>query len=203
VSIARAANSGTLPEYLAPLVDELNAPRISWRDQLQEFIDDAATRELDWNKPNKRFLGSGFILPGSVNASVGKVAAIVDTSGSIGRATLAAFRDELQGLLDDGRVETLAVVYCHARVSGETEFRAGDSVVLESTETGGTAFAPAFRHVAAFHPEAAAIVYLTDLMPGYGSDAWGPEPETPVLWCVDGTMRAAPFGTVLPLDPHA
>jgi predicted metal-dependent peptidase len=168
---------------------------------LNRFVDDAATRAVDWNRPNKRFLDSGFFLPGSRADSVGCVAVCVDTSGSIDDVTLAAFAAEIQAMLDDGRVERVHVVYCDARVRGSQEFTAGETVDLEADGGGGTSFAPAFAHVESECTDAAAIVYLTDLE-GYG-DCFGPEPLAPVLWAVQGSQRRAPWGEVVPLDPYA
>jgi predicted metal-dependent peptidase len=106
-------------------------------------------------------------------------------------------------MLASGRVESVVVVFCDAAVHGEVEFRPGDMVDMKAAKGGGgTAFAPAFRHIAESHADAAAIVYLTDLDP-YGPEAWGDEPDAPVLWAVIGPLRAAPFGRVLPVDPNA
>lgn len=202
LSVARSAGDGAIPEALRPIVSTLNAPRIDWRAETAEFIDDSTSKVTSWNVPNRRFLDSEFILPGSVADSVSCVGFAVDCSGSIGRKTLAVFQDLGQSLLDDGRVERLVVVYCHSRVCGTAEFVSGDSVKLEITETGGTRFAPAIAHIESAWPEAVAIVYLTDLE-AYGKEAWGDAPSVPVLWTVDGPARKAPFGRVLPIDAHA
>jgi predicted metal-dependent peptidase len=199
VSIAKAANAGTLPGFLKRLVDDLNAPRISWRDVLAEFIDDAATRAVSWNRPNKRFLDSGFFMPGTVADSVGSIAVLVDTSGSVDDKTLTAFASEVQGLLDSDRVERVHVVYCDSKVQGAHEFDRGDMVRLEAKGGGGTRFDVAFAHVESHCPDVAAIVYLTDL----DCRHFGNPPAAPVLWAVHGTRRAAPFGRVLPVDPYA
>jgi predicted metal-dependent peptidase len=202
ISIARAANAGTLPGHLATLVDDLNAPRISWRDVMAEFIDDATTRAVSWSRPDKRFLGSGFYMPGTERDSVSRVVAVVDSSGSIWTApkVLEAFRAEIQGMLDSGRVESVHVVYCDSKVQGWHDFERGDVIRLEPKGGGGTAFAPAFRHVAEHAHDAAAIVYLTDLE----CSNYGPEPDSPVLWAVWGRERGpVPFGRVMPVDPFA
>lgn len=194
------SQAGELPGFLKRLVDELNAARVSWRDVLARFVDDAATRTVDWSRRNKRFNGD-FFMPGSKADSVGCVAVAVDTSGSIDDATLGAFTGEIQAMLDDGRVERVSVVFCDAAVRGTQEFTAGETVVLDMDGGGGTSFAPALAHIAEHCPDAAAIVYLTDLE-GYG-DCFGPEPSVPVLWAVQGSQRRAPFGEVVPLDPYA
>ena len=94
------------------------------------------------------------------------------------------------------------VCYCDSRVHGSAEFRLGDTVKLDiSGGGGGTAFAPAIEHITTHCPDAAAIVYLTDL--DCMASRFGREPAAPVLWAAWGRLRAAPWGEVIPLDPHA
>lgn len=197
-----ASQAGEMPGHLKRIIGELNKPRVSWRDVLNRFVDDAATRALDWNRPNKRFLDSGFFLPGSKADSISTIVTVTDDSGSISDSVLAAFTSEIQAMLDDGRVERLVNVYCDSAVHGVDEYVAGDTVKLTAEGGGGgTRFAPAFEHIAAHYPDAAAIVYLTDLE-CFGSH-FGEAPAMPVLWCVYGGRTAAPFGEVVPLDPFA
>lgn len=204
VSVAKAANAGTLPAFLERLVTDLNESRVDWRAAIADFVDDAATRALAWERPNKRFLGGPFYMPGNRADSVSKLVSVVDSSGSIDAPVLSVMRDQLQAILDTGRVECVQVIYCHHKTHGGQEFRKGESIVLNVTETGGTLFGPAFREIEEQHPDAAAIIYLTDLEPAPGHpDAWGIEPAAPVLWAVIGSKREAPFGTVLPVDIHA
>jgi predicted metal-dependent peptidase len=195
-----ARQAGELPAGLRRLVEELDRPRLDWRMVLERFIDDAAERVTDWGRRNKRFNGD-FFIPASKPDAVSCVAVVRDVSGSVGDDTMAAFNSQCQAMLDGGRVARLYVVDCDADVQGVTEYMAGDTVTMDTTGGGGTQFAPALEHIAEHCPEAAAIVYLTDLEV-YG-DAWGDEPGVPVLWAVDGPRRAAPFGEVLPIDPYA
>lgn len=143
-----------------------------------------------------------FFLPGSIADSVSCIGVAVDTSGSIYGApkVLEAFRDEIQGMLDSGRVERVHIVHCDQSVQGVQDFAAGDVVDLRPLGGGGTAFSPAFRHFAEQAPDVAAIVYLTDLE----CCDFGSEPDVPVLWAAWGRYRPAlPFGRLIPVDPHA
>lgn len=204
VSVAKAANAGDLPAFLERLLGELNAPRIEWRSVVAQFVDDAATRRLEWSRPNKRYLRHSFYMPGKRSDSVSKLVLGVDSSGSIDKETLSVMRDNAQGILDTGKVESVVVIYCHHATHDRTEFRKGDSIVLDVKQTGGTLFGPLFRAVEEEDSDAAAIIYLTDLDPAASHpDAWGIEPDCPVLWAVIGSKRFAPFGTVLPVDIHA
>jgi predicted metal-dependent peptidase len=196
-----AAGAGELPGSLARILGALNEPRIAWRDVVARFVDDAAVKATCWNRPNKRFLDSPFFLPGSTVDSVRQLAVAVDTSGSIDDAVLAAFSSEVQGMLDSGKVESVHVVYCDSSVQGSAEYELGDAVELKPLGGGGTAFAPAFAHIAEHAPEAAAIVYLTDL--DCSPSRFGDEPAAPVLWAVHGKLRSAPWGEVMPIDPYA
>lgn len=195
------AGAGEMPGGVGRILGELNRPRVDWRAMLSRFIDDAAARVPDWSRPNKRFLESGFFLPASRADSVACVAVAVDTSGSVTARVLDAFASEMQAILDSGRVERLHVVYCDRKVQASRDLEQGDDVPRDAPGGGGTAFAPAFAHIARQAPDASAIVYLTDL--DAGADAFGPEPGAPVIWLQYGKPRRAPFGEVIPLDVHA
>ena len=195
------AGAGEMPAGIGRIIGDLNRPRIDWRAMLGRFIDDAATRVTDWSRPDKRHADSGFFLPARKSDSVACVAVVIDTSGSISPAVLDACTGEVQAILDSGRVERVHLVYCDRRVHGSRDLAQGDCVPREAPGGGGTAFAPAFVHIAAHAPDAAAIVYLTDLDAGPGD--FGPEPAAPVLWLQYGRPRSAPFGEIVPIDPHA
>ena len=51
-------------------------------------------------KPNKRFLGTGFILPSLYNKTFGRIVMIRDTSGSIGQNEADKFLSETKAILD-------------------------------------------------------------------------------------------------------
>lgn len=201
IAVAAASNGGTMPADAAAILGELNRPRIDWRETVARFVDDAAQRVVDWNRPNRRFLDSGFFMPSTAPDSVSCIGVALDVSGSIDQAALSALGSELQGILDSGRVERLHVVAVNTHVTGFWDFAPGDALDLELKGRGGTAFAPAWAHFEAHGINPAAVVYLTDLDPAAGT--WGAEPAFPVLWAVYGPKRSAPFGEVMPLDPHA
>lgn len=200
ISVA-VSGAGAMPGHAAVILGELNRPRIAWTDTLARFVDDAATRVTDWNRPNRRFLDSGFFLPSSAPDSVGCVGFVLDVSGSIHKAAASALASEMQGVLDSGKVERVRLVTVSTHVTGFADYVPGDTIPAEFKGRGGTKFAPAWAHFEAHGIDPACVVYLTDLDPAPGS--WGEEPPYPVLWVVYGNKRAAPFGEVLPIDPHA
>lgn len=193
IAVARAA--GTLPGGIARLAAELDKPRHDWRAMLRRFVDESISRDFSWTRPNRRHLYAGRILPGSVPDRPSHIAAIVDTSGSIGARELAAFGAELQAMLDDGAADRLSVAYADTRIHRVDEFEAGDILAMKPAGGGGTAF----RQPLAWAAEqgASAVIYMTDC---YTSD-WGTDPGSPVLWLATGDPRQArraaaeaPFG---------
>lgn len=197
-----SAGAGQVPGALARILKELDAPRIDWRDVVARFIDDAAERATDWNRPDKRFLDSGFYIPGKQKDSVGELAVFIDTSGSIQDDAATVFAGEVQAILDTGRVAAVHVVSIDTYVRRADTFEPGDTVrKLDLRGGGGTAFAPAWDWLRANAPDAAAVIYLTDL--DVRAKDFGSDPGCPVLWCVTGKLRAAPFGEIVPLDPYS
>lgn len=206
VAVAKA-HAGKVPGELAELVESLNRPRVSWREVLRRFIDDSASRDYSWTRPNRRHIGRGVILPGFVPDRPTHIVIAVDTSGSVSAAELAAFRDEIQAILDDGAADAVTVVQADTRVHGAERYESGEPVTMTARGRGGTSFVQPFQWIAENVPDASAVVYATDMDCG---GAWGEQPGAPVLWLVTGDPRraaryaaAAPFGESILLDDIA
>ena len=199
--VAKAQGAGKLPGDIAELIAELDKPRVDWRATLRRFADKSAIRETSWNRPNRRFANSPFILPGKESVALSHLVAVIDTSGSVDSAALAAIGGELQAMLDKSACERLSVIFADSRVQRVEEAGAGDVLILNATGRGGTAFAPAFAWIADNASDAAAIVYLTD---GDASDLNHlTAPSAPVLWAMTSAHHPTmPFGECVPIDPE-
>lgn len=181
IGAATKGNAGTLPGYLKRLVREMAKPRKTWRDETHEFIDTCMKSDYSWNRPNRRFIGRGLHLPGWEQDGLHKLVFVGDTSGSISPKIMSEYLGEMQGSLDQNTSDELIVVYCDADVHGTREYLPGDLVKYEGVDGGGggTDFRPAFEWIKEHHPDANAIVYLTDLYPC----TWEiDDPGIPVLW---------------------
>lgn len=190
-----AKMQGKLPGSLARLVGEMLEPRVPWRQVLREFIRQQARDDFSWSRPNRRYAGTGVILPSLHSERMGRIVVGVDTSMSIGDKELAEFQAECQGALDECSPEAMEVVYCDARVQGSEEFLPGDTARFSRKQClggGGTDFAPVFAHVERHEQEPAALIYLTDGLGSFPPAA----PDYPVLWA--STQRKDfPFGQVV------
>jgi predicted metal-dependent peptidase len=179
-SIAKAV--GQLPGYITREIERANNPSQDWREVLRAWFDQGALRTETWNRPNRRFIGQGLILPGSQRDGVNKAMFLVDTSGSMDEIALRCIGTEAQAALDDGVVDEVVVVYGDVRVTRVDTFRTGDEIEFDPRGGGGTDLRPLFKFVADEHDDASLIVCFTDL---YIGDA-GPEPHCPVLFAVTG-----------------
>jgi predicted metal-dependent peptidase len=194
-SMAKAV--GQLPGHVSREIERANHPAKDWRETLRDWVDQGNLRIETWNRRNRRHIGRGTFLPGSQRDGVNKIACIVDTSGSVDDIALAAVKNEMQAMLDDGVISELVVVYADTRVTRTDEYREGDDIALDAPGGGGSDMKPAFEWVRDNVENPSGIICFTDL---YISPV-GDEPECPVMWAVHGypeTVRSliasAPWG---------
>jgi predicted metal-dependent peptidase len=179
-SMAKAV--GQLPGHVSRDIERANNPPRNWRDELREFCEQGALRIETWNRPNRRFMHSGTVLPSSQKDGVSKAAFIIDTSGSMDEIALALVASETQALMDDGIIDEVVVIYGDVRVTRVDHFQSGDRVEFDPRGGGGTDLAPLFDHVAQEVDDATMIICFTDLE-WYRPVA---EPAVPVLFAVTG-----------------
>lgn len=186
---AAAIQQGSLPAEIRRLIEDMRTPTVDWRAALRAFLH-RAQEDYSWKRPARRYLSAGLYLPGRDSERCGPIAVAVDTSGSIGGATLSAFAAEVNSIMSESRPESLTVIYCDASINGEPATYTPDDgpISLQPQGGGGTDFRPVFGWVDE-HDAPAALVYLTDME---GSFPAFP-PDYPVLWAAT-TDHAAPFG---------
>ena len=88
LNIARA--EGKVPGQVEETVKGAHASTLDWRTLLRRYMTDAAKSDYSWSLPNRRFIDSGLYLPSIRSEGIETIAVIVDTSGSLPAATLAA-----------------------------------------------------------------------------------------------------------------
>jgi predicted metal-dependent peptidase len=198
VNVASKA-AGSVPGFLAPIIEQNKEAKHDWRQELRRFIDPSQGKDYSWSRPNRRLLSAGLILPGFVPGRINHLAWIVDTSSSIDLDALDRAGAEAQAALDDGAVDRITVVYCDAAVQRVDAFLPGDLIEFKPVGRGGTKFAPAFEWLTDNEPDISGVVYVTDL-DVYSAD-FGDEPPFPVLWAAHGEPRVlaqrmanVPFG---------
>jgi predicted metal-dependent peptidase len=108
-AIAKA--QGKLPAGLDRMIQEVLQPKLPWREILSRFITENAKNDYTWTQPNKRYLYSGLYLPALNVPTLGTIAIIIDTSGSISQKELDTFASELQSILTIYPGTEIKVIY--------------------------------------------------------------------------------------------
>ena len=170
--------------------------RLGWRELLWQFM---VTTPYDFGGFDRRFIHRKLYLEDVVGESV-EVAICIDTSASIGAEELAAFRGELQGILDAYPQIRGTLFFADAALYGPHEF-SKDMPIPEARGGGGTSFVPFFEWVQQqeLGGSKPVCIYFTD---GEGAFPLTPT-ESPVLWVVrPGGLESAgfPFGTVVRME---
>ena len=201
VRIRQAAAAATRAgRFSAGMVEMVEAAleRADWRDRFRTLFDGTLRSEASWSRPNRRLLPQGLYLPGWRRAGAGRIAFVLDTSGSISAHELAIYVANLLGIIEEAGPEQVAIIQCDAEVKHVDYLGPGESVDrIEVHGRWGTRFQPAFDWLAGsgFAPDV--IVYATDL----ASRDTPTDPGVPVIWLTPTRRRSVPFGEVVEVTP--
>ncbi len=175
-------------------LDELLEPQIDWREVLREFIQTtcAGNDYSTWQRPNRRYVSSGYYMPSGISEQVGELVIAVDTSGSIGQLELSAFMAEIKSICDTVHPECIRLLYWDTQVCQDEKYDLHqlDDLVKTTKPKGGGGTSvecvPAYLTEHGVKPQAAIV--LTD---GYLGGSWG-QWSCPVLWCILDNRSAKP-----------
>ncbi len=174
--------------------DAIKAP-VDVRSLLLRFFQERSANDYTWTRPNVRHIQRGMYLPSLRDNSLGEVAIMVDTSGSIDELALAKARGIVQDVLDECKPSGVTLYFSDARVANVTQLEKGEPLTWEPQGGGGTDFRPALAQIEA-DGEPVCVVCITDL------DGTFPDvpPSLPILWLSTeerdwrGNLKEAPFG---------
>ncbi len=203
--------AGEAPTALQRWLDAYNASQVTWQDHLsaQVMSSSAGYDEYDYGRiAMPYYLGSGVIVPRSIQLRTGPLICAIDTSGSMSVEEIKACLSEVGGIATQSRPEALVLLPVDSRVYDPiwlepeefTDFDNAMQHVLARCNgpeglrgRGGTSFNPPFKWIAEHMPTPPAhMIYLTD---GYG-DCNFPAPSYPVTWVTTG-VDSFPFGSVI------
>jgi len=190
-TIAKA--QGKLPAGLDRMIQEILQPKLPWREILSRFITENAKNDYTWTQPNKRYLYSGLYLPGLNVPTLGTIAVIIDTSGSISQKELDTFASELLSILTIYPGTEIKVIYVDTKVAATETVNLYD-FQLHAKGGGGTDFKPGFEYIEKEVIMPSCVIYFTD---GW-CDSFPEAPDYPTLWVsTDRTNFKPTFGEVI------
>ena len=179
LNIARA--EGKVPGQVEETVKGAHASTLDWRTLLRRYMTDAAKSDYSWSLPNRRFIDSGLYLPSIRSEGIETIAVIVDTSGSLPAATLAAFWAELREVAAEIGPERVVVLQVDAALQDAAEYAPDElpeEIALKGR--GGTDFRPGFEWLDEQGIQPAVCLYFTDMECSSYPEA---EPGFDVVWC--------------------
>jgi predicted metal-dependent peptidase len=177
---------GKNPYNIERLIQNNKSEIHDWREIVNRFVSEAYPKDYSWNKPNKRFLQRGIILPSLDGKVTGKFVIACDTSGSVGNSELRGMVSEiyncLETILEDNPNIELPIIYCDAQVhSVDILTDTNDKTIPRGG--GGTSFLPVFEYIkndkTGIFDGIKGLIYITD---GYCGMEPIPEQDFKVLW---------------------
>jgi predicted metal-dependent peptidase len=194
-ALVRALGQGERPAFLTRELAMLDPAALDWRAHLWRFLVRTPT---DFAGFDRRLIHRGFYLETLEGESL-RVFLGVDTSGSVGPASLTRFLSEVGGILRAYPHVVCDLFYVDVHADGPHRLTGGFEIeaLPRPTGGGGTDFRPFFDAVATIrHQEdtgESVCVYLTD---GFGTFP-AVAPDLPVLWVVPAgglALERFPFG---------
>ena len=198
IAVSQAVNvarmRGKLSSSIERLVPEMLKPAVDWKDYLREFYERShQAQDYQWRLPASRYVAQGLYLPRLMSESMPPIVVFTDTSASVYPSLLAAFRAEIEALVEESKPEEVFLGYADAGVGRVDRFDQGEPLEFRMVGGGGTDFRPAFRWVEEQQIEPACLIYFTDLDGDFPATA----PDYPVLWVSPPTNQTVPWGELV------
>lgn len=198
---------GKMPGGIQGLVKAIAAPKIDWKDYIQNWIKGITPDDYTWQRPNRTMLVNHRVYMPRMQLNGSGVGVLsIDTSGSVSDRELVEYINEIVGVIDMTKPDKLYIVQHDYSIQKIDIWEAGqDFRELKIKGRGGTAIMPSFRwargeHINGFptlDDEVNWMICFTDM--GIGDYPKGAEiPDFPVLWAATGPNNVN-FGTYIPL----
>lgn len=174
--------AGELPAGLAVWADEFLEPAVDWRAELRSVVSRrlgqaAGVTDYTYERIARRRV-PGFTLPGMAGPAAPRIAAVIDTSGSMEPGDIAQCLSDLLGLSRavSGDGTAITVIVCDAAVHDVISIRTPNQVrELKLIGGGGTNMPEGIERAAQLKPSPEVVVILTD-----GYTPWPTLPPIPL-----------------------
>lgn len=204
IKAASSVDAGDVPGSIKRMIDSLTNPKIKWNEVLRKCISEYTKSDYTWLRPNKRFFGSGIVLPSMDKQQKVNLAVAIDTSGSISNDDIQAFMGEINSIVSMYDEYEINAAYFDTRIHNPSTIKS-ESEFTEFMNNigggGGTMFEVwwDYAYENDWLKKANAVVFFTD---GCPCGSWIPDNvhHNHIFWVVKGTSNQAPIGTTLLYD---
>jgi predicted metal-dependent peptidase len=195
IQSAAAAGAGKIPAAIQRMIKDMTEPKITWRELVQQEIQSIVRNDYSFQRPNRKSMHSGAILPGMKEATTIDIGISIDMSGSIGAEDASIFLGEVRGILaqyEDFKINLWCFdteIYNHKEISQDN---AHDLEEYEPQGGGGTDFEVNWEFMKENGIQPKKFIMFTD---GYPCGGWGDEDYCDTIFIIKGGMTEdAPFG---------
>jgi predicted metal-dependent peptidase len=193
---AAMRRQGNLPAGLKRLLEELNQPRVNWKEALSQFIETTSKCDYTWELPNPKYVGNSIYLPTVKSPEIGMIVNLIDGSGSISHDELKEEVSEIKGILAAYEKMELQITFFDTKAMPFQEITDDTDInKLKIEAGGGTDFRCGFKQMEKEQLEPICIIVFTD----GECDSFPKNPEIPVLWLLTYNNKRfkPPFGDVI------
>ena len=189
---AASDGAGNLPAGVKRILQDLTAPKMSWRELLRMQLESTLKSDYTWMRAGRKGWHMDAIMPGQKPDELIDIAVMIDASGSIDPHMLRDFISETQGIMEQFQSYKIHVGTFDTRVYNAVQY---DSENLDSMEDyqveggGGTDFDCIFEYLKEEQIEPKRLVVFTD---GYPFGSWGDENYADTVWILHGTTTIVP-----------
>jgi len=193
---AAAGNSaGNIPQGVKRLIEQWTAPKLDWREILQQQIQSTIKNDFTFQKINRRSWHMDAILPGMDNDEKIDICLCVDMSGSVSSTMIKDFFSEVKGITDMYEDFNIQLWCFDTEVYGYKKFDPTNiDELLDYTPLGGggTEFDVNWTFMKEHDIVPKKLIMFTD---GYPWGSWGDENYCDTVFIIHGAKDVtAPFG---------
>lgn len=192
---AGGANAGNMPAGVKRLIEQWTAPKLDWREILQQQIQSTIKNDFTFQKINRRSWHMDAILPGMDNDEKIDICLAVDMSGSVSSTMIKDFFSEVKGITDMYEDFNIQLWCFDTKVYGYAKFDPTNiDELLDYTPLGGggTEFDANWEFMKENAIEPKKLIVFTD---GYPWGSWGDENYCDTVFIIHGAKDVtAPFG---------
>jgi predicted metal-dependent peptidase len=204
IQSAAAAGAGKTPAGIQRMIKDLTEPKMNWRQLVRQEIQSIIRNDYSFQRPNRKSMHSGAILPGMREDTTIDVCISIDMSGSIGDDDAKAFLSEIKGIMDqyeDFKINLWCFdteIYNHKEISQDNSM---DLLEYEPMGGGGTDFEANWQWMKEQGIQPRKFIMFTD---GYPCGGWGDADYCDTLFIVKGNTSAeSPFGQCVIYEKEA